>query len=507
LHFGLGNARAVESATVHWPGGAAETVTGVEPGRRHTIVQGRGTAELLAPASGNPVLAAAPLPVPESDPAMRTWLVGRLPLPRFGAIPRNGKSALLVNLWSKTCAPCLAELAEWTTHAEALRAAGLDILALNVDGLLGGSAAVPPAAFPFRSAAATPELIEALEIFHRTFVELQQPLPVPSSFLLDRDGQVAAIYKGRVELDQLTSDAKLLDEPLTAQRDAAVPFAGRWASQPFPPQPRRFADAFATAGKPELRTRYLRDFLAAPGSASSETVAGVQSYLGSLLLAEGEPEAAVEVFAGLFKSAPNAASLHREAGTLLMQQNLAPPARQHLLAALPGCRDDPGFRFNLGIAEAACRNAEGALENFRAVVALDPRDAAAQFQIGNVLLATKRTREAIPHFRESLRLQPGWAYPANNLAWILATHPDPTLRNGAEALTLAKDLTAADGGRNPSTLSTLAAAYAETGDFTNASATLRQALALIPQNADAAVRGSFESALKTYEEGKPLRSP
>ncbi|NIP94144.1 MAG: sel1 repeat family protein, partial [Akkermansiaceae bacterium] len=60
-------------------------------------------------------------------------------------------------------------------------------------------------------------------------------------------------------------------------------------------------------------------------------------------------------------------------------------------------------------------------------------------------------------------MRPGWVFPANNLAWLLATHPDDALRNGGEALKLIEPHTHGEGGDNPALLSTLAAAQAEVG--------------------------------------------
>jgi Flp pilus assembly protein TadD/peroxiredoxin len=498
LHFGLGDARNVERVTIHWPGGKAERITGVRAGKHYRIVQGRGEAEVITPPDKS-ALKPAPFPQPPDEPGMRTWLIGRLPLPESSLIPSTGKP-LLVNLWSRTCAPCVAELAEWTKHVKEIRDAGLDILALNVDALTGGSNAPPPKGFPFRSADADAALVESMELLHRTTVERQRPLPAPSSFLLDREGKVAAIYKSRAALTQLLADAALLDKSPEAQRDAAVPFPGRWASQVFPPQPLRYAETLAATGKPERRVAYLTHYL------KSTPAADVQLRLGQLLLEDGRAAEAVKVMEGLFASAQTTPAFHRDAGIALLQRNLGEPARRHLLAALPAFASDPGFRFNLGIAEASTGHTEEALTQFRAVVKLDPADAAAHFQIGNILQMTRRGSEAVPHYREALRLRPGWAFPANNLAWLLATDSDPGIRDGAEALRLARAVVQADHGQNPATLSTLAAAHAETGDFPGAIAALHKAIDLASRAGDAPEVQRLRKALEKIASGEPIRA-
>jgi hypothetical protein len=44
LHFGLGDAQAIDEVTVRWVGGATETVTGLAPGGRYRVVEGSGVA-------------------------------------------------------------------------------------------------------------------------------------------------------------------------------------------------------------------------------------------------------------------------------------------------------------------------------------------------------------------------------------------------------------------------------------------------------------------------------
>jgi tetratricopeptide (TPR) repeat protein len=500
LHFGLGSADKVEGVTIHWPGGKAESIAGVVAGKHQRIVQGRGKAEIIAPPAKS-ALGSGEYPKSADDSLMRTWIIGRLPLPEGGVIPVTGKP-LLVNLWSKACAPCLTEMAEWTKREREIRAAGLDILALNMDGLTPGEkSAPPPRGFPFRTANADTATVEAMELLHRTVVELQAPLPAPTSFLLDKEGRVAAIYKGVVPLATLFADAAMLDQPVDAQREAAVPFKGRWASQPFPPQPLRYAETFATIGQPARRLAYLAQY------ARQFPAPDVQLRLGQLLLAENRLPEAVAAFSGLFSTAPEAAAAHREAGIALLQRNAGEPARRHLRAALPAFSNEAAFHFNLAIAEISTGHPDEALLHFRAAAKLDPADAAAQFQIGNILQMTRRGREAVPHYREALRLKPGWTFPANNLAWLLATDPDPGVRDGAASLQLARAVVQADAGRNPDTLSTLAAALAETGNFPEAVAAAGKALEQARQTGDEVQIRRLQQQLEKLKAGEPLRSP
>ena len=74
--------------------------------------------------------------------------------------------------------------------------------------------------------------------------------------------------------------------------------------------------------------------------------------------------------------------------------------------------------------------------------------------------------------------------PAERSAWMLATNPNASVRNGAEAVELAQRAVELSGGREPAILDTLAAAYAEAGRFPEAVKTAQRAAALASARGD-----------------------
>ena len=75
---------------------------------------------------------------------------------------------------------------------------------------------------------------------------------------------------------------------------------------------------------------------------------------------------------------------------------------------------------------------------------------------------------------------------ANNLAWLLATHPDAELRDGAEAVRVAERMCEAVPAPPPVLLDTLSAAYAEAGRFDDALRTVDRAIAAAEKAGDGA---------------------
>jgi len=85
----------------------------------------------------------------------------------------------------------------------------------------------------------------------------------------------------------------------------------------------------------------------------------------------------------------------------------------------------------------------------------------------------------------------------NTAAWALATHPDDAVRDGARAVTLAERALAAQPG-DASVIDTLAAAFAESGDFDRAVATQERAVALSDD-------AELQEHLTTLQQGRPIR--
>jgi hypothetical protein len=95
----------------------------------------------------------------------------------------------------------------------------------------------------------------------------------------------------------------------------------------------------------------------------------------------------------------------------------------------------------------------------------------------------------------------------NGLAWYMATAPDPSLRNGKRAVTLALKAVSLekDEVRHLEFLDTLAAAYAEAGDFVKAVETEEKVIALLIEQSKEEKVPSFEERLDSYKAGKPWR--
>ncbi|MEM7384028.1 MAG: ASPIC/UnbV domain-containing protein [Verrucomicrobiota bacterium] len=487
LHFGLGNDPTIEKITVRWPGGPSESFPGLRPDRYYLLTEGQVPSE-LQPVRQWPHRSNDDQPSSPEPGAQRTWVVGRVPMPD-GAITRNPKPTLL-NLWSERCRSCIEELEEWTERKTELDEVGLDVVILSVDHLNPESAYSNEPVISegtFRREKASERLIEAMEIVHRAMVPLQQPLPVPTSFLLDKAGRVACIYKGRVSVNQLVKDASLLKADPADQRAAAVPFSGRWASTPFPPDPLRIAAGFSKANAPDSAIAYLKQLLAGArtylegqfGSQEShlQIVIDAHRMLGDLLAEEKRLPEAARVYRNLQQLAADDGSLHQQIGERLLTGNLPKEALPHLRLGLKERSADPNRIFNTGLAALGSGQADEAIRLFETALAQQPKDKSTHYQLGVALETGQRFKKAANHFRKSLALEPGWAPASRKLVVLLLKQPALAQTN-TEALSVAQACCRTSKRRNAGALHLLATVLATRGRTEEALETIDEALAL-----------------------------
>jgi tetratricopeptide (TPR) repeat protein len=157
--------------------------------------------------------------------------------------------------------------------------------------------------------------------------------------------------------------------------------------------------------------------------------------------------------------------------------------------------------YNLGRAFLNDNQPKLALDYLRRAADLDPSVAETHCKLANTLVLLGRNSEAIAEYSQALRLLPGLDEAANNLAWLLATCPDRSLRDGARAVALGRQASQHSHEQDPVILGTLAAAYAETGHFPEAVATVQRARQLALAQNNPAYAKVLESQLHQYQGG------
>ncbi|MGD1074223.1 MAG: tetratricopeptide repeat protein [Bryobacteraceae bacterium] len=227
--------------------------------------------------------------------------------------------------------------------------------------------------------------------------------------------------------------------------------------------------------------------------------------LGVLLAQTGRVEEAVTQFEKAARLKPDYAAALANLGGALVKVGRLDEALVQLTKALESDAKSAPAHYNLGLVLSQRGDVRGATREWGSALDLDPKYAEAHDRLGDALYAQGRTAEALTHWRDSIQLQPNNAPTLRRAAWVLATSPDASIRNGDEALRLAVRAIEVSGGNDARMLDTLAAAYAERGQFADAAATARRALARAEQANQPALAAEIGIRVALYEAGQAFR--
>ena len=507
VHFGLGAETQIDRLEIRWPDNHVQTVTGLNADQSYTVRQAK-TAQSM-PAVFEAALDNAGFArnagedrdrnssgtTPDSE-SIRIVLSAPLTLPELDyrdtedeaeattrAISPKAGAYTLVNVWASWCLPCIAELEAFSRHADDLRAANVQVLALNVDSVepQANGAAQPNAVSKIQQSmlmqhgAATASTLRVLDVVQRGLLDQQRPLALPTSFLLDDRQRLTIIYKGPVTAADVLSDVEELRRAPTSLARMSVPFAGRWYNAVRGPDPMRIAMRMIEVGDAATASLYLQkintSLLARPDTQKS--VISTNLFLARLLAEQHANTQAIATYQQILKMRPDHVTALVGLGHVLLQEHQANDAETHL----------------------------------RRVLQIDPRQTDAMAYMALARLDQGDAAGAAEWYRKALKVRPGWLQVANNLAWLLATDDDPTVRNGKEAVRLAKQFCDATNGRIPGMLDTLAAAYAETKDYASALNTIDRAVQLADEAGNGDLAKKLRSRRRRYAAGQAYREP
>ena len=150
-------------------------------------------------------------------------------------------------------------------------------------------------------------------------------------------------------------------------------------------------------------------------------------------------------------------------------------------------------------------NATESFFQWQEALQLAPRDVTLRDKFAEALIQNGQPREAIADYEQSLKYKPDDLPALRNLGWILATAPDPSLRDGARAVLLAERGLQVSGRGRLDILFLLAAAYAENGRFADAIKVAKQTLHLAIEQNNSALVDDLEKDIPLFERNVPLR--
>jgi protein O-mannosyl-transferase len=227
--------------------------------------------------------------------------------------------------------------------------------------------------------------------------------------------------------------------------------------------------------------------------------------LGTALLGKGQVDEAIFYCDKAVRMQPNDPDAHVAFANALLQKKRTDDAIAHYQKAIAIRPDYFLARYGLGHALLENGKLDAAIEHSRAALLIQPNNADCHTVLAVALDEKGQWAEAIQHYEKALEISPQSISALNNLAWLLAAGSNASLRNGTRAIQFAQQANQLSGGTNALVLRTLAAAYAEAGQFGKAIETAHAAMQLGQSQRDDSLAIELQQEIALYELGLPYR--
>lgn len=396
LFFGLGEVKGNVAATIRWPSGLVQHLTDLAP--NHQVCVTEGAVPTQTPFKKASELTVSPAPQHPSAPSpIHTWLLTPIPAPT--------------------------------------KARELITIDLNQD----------------------PDISAIYNLLFRHLYDNHQDMPLPTSFLIDRQGLIVKVYQGAVDTKTVGKDLKSTPTTDSERLAKALPFPGVSASYTFGRNYLSLGSIFFQRGYLEPSETYFQAALREdPASAEAlyglgsvylkqqknneaqaaferatqlkssypETTPNAWNNLGLLATREGQTQTAITYFEQALKLDPDHFIALENLGSAYRQQKRWQEARSTLESALAIKPGDPEANYSLGMVFAQTDDTAKAYEYLGKALQAKPGYPEALNNLGILYLRTHRRDDAVATFEKSIRLAPAFDQSYMNLARVYAIEGD-----------------------------------------------------------------------------------
>ncbi|MCA9266114.1 MAG: tetratricopeptide repeat protein, partial [Planctomycetales bacterium] len=371
------------------------------------------------------------------------WVANPVPFPSLSYTDETGAmrstsewqgQTVLINLWATWCTPCLAEMKAFAEHADDLRAQNATVLALNVDRLAvsnqnagnqetertttrrQAAEILSRMGYDLPHGDAGQEGLAKMEVLIEFLSSRRGPLSVPTSFLVDPNGNVAAVYLGTVSWPQLSRDVSLLKAGSEQQLARLSARPGKWLADPREIDRDEYLSSLATHyvqnGFADESQRLLDQVAVRSGDA------GARAYYNRAKVAasQGQRARAKEYYQAAIRFDPEYGEALTGLGVILLTERRVGEAQRLFERALAIDAHHATALVNLAMIDRARGNIPAAISRLRQVLERNPDFAEAHLNLGSLLAADKKYEEAIEHLSQAVALSPDHLAAHLNLA-------------------------------------------------------------------------------------------
>jgi protein O-mannosyl-transferase len=235
--------------------------------------------------------------------------------------------------------------------------------------------------------------------------------------------------------------------------------------------------------------------------------AEAHNFYGMGLQARGKSDEAVGQFQLALKLKPDFLDVYRNLAFSFKSQGKINEAIAQYNKAMQIKPDDAELHLKVGDLLASQNKLDEAIGHFGQAVRLEPNNVQAHYDMGYAFMMKDSPREAIEHLGIAMQLKPNWTEPAMWLARILATYPDPAIRDPNNAVRIATQAAEITNYRNPEVLEVLAVSYAASGQYDIAVKVVQEALSLAKTSQNTEMVNRLRDILEQYKGHIKVESP
>jgi tetratricopeptide (TPR) repeat protein len=217
---------------------------------------------------------------------------------------------------------------------------------------------------------------------------------------------------------------------------------------------------------------------------------------------KGDMDLAIIDYTKALQLDPNDAITYNCRGTALMSKGDLDLAIKDCTESIRLNPKDATVFYNRGFALLKKGELDLAISDYTESIRLDPKNAGAYINRGFALRKKGDVRSAIEDYDEAIRLESEDAMTLNSLAWLYATYPDENYRNGTKAIELATKACELSAWKARHCVDTLAAAYAESGEWDSAIKYQEKMTEMASTNEE---KVDAQKRLELYKQKKPYR--
>lgn len=476
VFFGLGKAKVAVRASIRWPSGAVQEFRDLPANHRVWVTEGSEEIRKEPFASQTShTLRSQPDHAKPQEPDLlpttaETWLLAPVDAPDFSLPDLAGQihtlsslrgKPLLLNFWVQKSELCLEALSTFNRLHARWNVQGLQLLTINVDDAvdtktLRAWASDRRLAFPILGG--SDDVAAIYDILYRYLFDRHRDMPLPTSFLINEQGEIVKVYQGAVSSEQIDQDFRSIPKNAGDRLARALPFPGVTDTVEFGRNYLSYGSVFFQRGyldqaEVSFRTA-LRDD---PSSAEAlygigsvclnqqrnaearemfaravklsatypDTLPNAWNNLGILATREGRMDEAVEYFQKALQLSPDHLIALDNLGSAYRQTKRWNDAQQAYERALRTNPADPEANYGLGMVYAHNEDTTRAEDYLQRALQLRPVYPEALNNLGILYLRTQRRDQAVASFEESIRIAPDFDQSYLNLARVHVIEDNP----------------------------------------------------------------------------------